>query len=390
MSIQGTALPRRGVLTANLSETLTLLLIEDDDGDAFLVEELLKEAVAPPRIFRARSLSEARRKLTPEIQCVLVDLSLPDASRLEALEEVIALAPYTAVLVLTGLRDVHVGVTAVQAGAQDYLVKGDVEARLLARSIRYAMERKRADVAQLKLVQAELTAKENARLESALLPDPLLRTQEIEHVTRYLPGSGGTLAGDFFDTVQTPDGSVHLVIGDVCGHGPDEAALGVALRIAWRTLVLAGQTGDTLLRTLDALLRAERQAPEIFTTLCTATISPDLRHATMRVVGHPPPVLVRGGTVEVVDGTPSGPPLGIFPDAAWSVIDVPLGDDWSMMLYTDGLIEAAVHEPGRLLGVDGLVELVRAHGVIDLDGLIRHVGTLSDDLAVVMLRRRRM
>ncbi|WP_345409392.1 SpoIIE family protein phosphatase [Nonomuraea salmonea] len=91
-----------------------------------------------------------------------------------------------------------------------------------------------------------------------------------------------------------------------------------------------------------------------------------------------------------MDGTPSGPPLGIFPDAAWSVIDVPLGDDWSMMLYTDGLIEAAVHEPGRLLGVDGLVELVRAHGVIDLDGLIRHVGTLSDDLAVVMLRRRRM
>ncbi|MET8867254.1 fused response regulator/phosphatase [Nonomuraea sp. NPDC004580] len=377
-------------MTANLSETLTLLLIEDDDGDAFLVEELLKEAVAPPRIFRARSLSEARHKLTPEIQCVLVDLSLPDASRLEALEEVIALAPYTAVLVLTGLRDVHVGVTAVQAGAQDYLVKGDVDARLLARSIRYAMERKRADVAQLKLVQAELTAKENARLESALLPDPLLRTREIEHVTRYLPGSGGTLAGDFFDTVQTPDGSVHLVIGDVCGHGPDEAALGVALRIAWRTLVLAGQTGDTLLRTLDALLRAERQAPEIFTTLCTATISPDLRHATMRVVGHPPPVLVRGGTVEVVDGAPSGPPLGIFPDAAWSVIDVPLGDDWSMMLYTDGLIEAAVHEPGRLLGVDGLVELVRTHGVIDLDGLIRHVGTLSDDLAVVMLRRRRM
>ncbi|GAB2946154.1 fused response regulator/phosphatase [Nonomuraea fastidiosa] len=376
-------------MTANLSETLTLLLIEDDDGDAFLVEELLKEAAAPPRIFRARSLSEARQKLTPEIQCVLVDLSLPDASRLEALEEVIALAPFTAVLVLTGLRDVHVGVAAVQSGAQDYLVKGDVDARLLARSIRYAMERKRADVAQLKLVQAELTAKENARLEGALLPDPLLRTREIEHVTRYLPGSGGTLAGDFFDTVQTPDGSVHVVIGDVCGHGPDEAALGVALRIAWRTLVLSGQTGDTLLRTLDALLRAERQAPEIFTTLCMATISPDLRQATMRVVGHPPPVLVREGTVEVVDGTPSGPPLGIFPDAAWSVIDVPLGEEWSMMLYTDGLIEASAHEQGRMLGVEGLVGLVRAHGIADLDALIGQVGTLTDDLAVVMLRRKK-
>jgi serine phosphatase RsbU (regulator of sigma subunit) len=179
------------------------------------------------------------------------------------------------------------------------------------------------------------------------------------------------------------------VIGDVCGHGPDEAALGVALRIAWRTLVLSGQTGDTLLRTLDALLRAERQAPEIFTTLCMATISPDLRQATMRVVGHPPPVLVREGTVEVVDGTPSGPPLGIFPDAAWSVIDVPLGEEWSMMLYTDGLIEASAHEQGRMLGVEGLVGLVRAHGIADLDALIGQVGTLTDDLAVVMLRRKK-
>ncbi|TDC99119.1 response regulator [Nonomuraea deserti] len=376
-------------MTANLSITLTLLLIEDDDGDAFLVEELLKEAEAPPRIFRARSLREAKEKLTEHIQCVLVDLTLPDANRLEALEEVLELAPHAAVLVLTGLRDVHVGVAAVQAGAQDYLVKQDVDARLLARAIRYAMERKRADLAHLALLQAELTAKENARLEGALLPDALLRTDAIEHVTRYLPGSGGTLAGDFYDTVQTPDGSVHVVIGDVCGHGPDEAALGVALRIAWRTLVLAGQTDENMLRTLDALLRAERQAPEIFTTLCTATIAPDLRYARMHVIGHPPPVLVRGGSVEAVCDTPSGPPLGIFPDAEWRVIDVPLGEDWTMMLYTDGLIEAAVGEPDGEIGVDGLVELVRARGDIDLDRLITHVGTLSDDLAVILLRRRR-
>ncbi|MFI7636535.1 PP2C family protein-serine/threonine phosphatase [Nonomuraea sp. NPDC049400] len=376
-------------MTANLSETLTLLLVEDDDGDAFLVEELLKQAAAPPKIFWARSLQEAKAKLTPQIQCVLVDLSLPDAHGLEALEEVLALAPHTAVLVLTGLRDTHVGVAAVQAGAQDFLVKGDIDARLLARAIRYAMERKRADLAQLRLVQAELTAQENSRLESALLPDALLHTQAIEHVTRYLPGSGGTLAGDFFDTVQTPDGSVHVVVGDVCGHGPDEAALGVALRIAWRTLVLAGQTDDTLLRTLDALLRAERKAPEIFTTLCMATITPDLRNARMRVVGHPPPVLMRDGAVQVVDGTPSGPPLGIFTDAEWSVIDVPLGEEWSMMLYTDGLIEAVVGERDEMLGVEGLLDLVREHGAIDLDRLITRAGTLSDDLAAVLVRRRR-
>ncbi|WP_240197090.1 PP2C family protein-serine/threonine phosphatase [Nonomuraea lactucae] len=380
-------------MTITFPESLTLLLIEDDDGDAFLVEELLRQADAPAEIIWVRSLRETRAKLTTDIQCVLVDLSLPDATGLEALEAVLAMAPHAAVLVLTGLRDAHVGVTAVKAGAQDYLVKQDVDARLLARAIRYAMERKRADLAQIALVEAELTAKENSRLENGLLPVALLRTEAIEHTTRYLPGSRGSLlAGDFLDTVQTPDGAIHIVIGDVCGHGPDEAALGVALRIAWRTLVLAGQTDEPLLRTLDTLLRAERKAPEIFTTLCMATITPDLRLARMRVVGHPPPLLVRDGVVDVVDGTPSGPPLGIFNDARWTVIDVPLGEEWAIMLYTDGLIEAAMgeHEP---LGVEGLVDLVRAHGTsgdggIDLDRLIGHVGTLTDDLAVVLVRRR--
>jgi serine phosphatase RsbU (regulator of sigma subunit) len=373
-------------VTATLNVTLTLLLVEDDAGDAFLVEELLQQAEAPPRITWVRTLEETKAKLGPHIQCVLVDLSLPDATGLEALEHVLALAPDAAVLVLTGQTDAHVGVAAVQAGAQDYLVKQDVDGRLLARAIRYAMERKRADLAQRRLVEAELTAKENARLENGLLPVPLLRNRELRHTTRYLPGSEGLrLAGDFLDTVQTPDGSIHIVVGDVCGHGPDEAALGVAMRIAWRTLVLAGQTDDLLLRTLDMLLRAERRAPAIFTTLCMTTIAPDLRSARMRVVGHPPPVLVREGDVGVVAGTPSGPPLGIFPDARWNVLDVPLGERWSMMLYTDGLIEAALG--GEMLGVDGLVKLVRLHGAIDIDRLIGDVGTLTDDLAAVVVSR---
>lgn len=375
-------------MTATLSVTLTLLLIEDDDGDAFLVEELLEQTDAPPKITRARSLEEARTKLTPDIQCVLCDLSLPDASGLEAPELVIELAPQAAVLVLTGLRDFQLGVAAVRAGAQDYLNKQDLSAPLLVRAIRYAMERKRADLAQRRLVEADLRAQENARLEHGLLPVALLHNDTLEHITRYLPGRReALLAGDFFDTVETRDGSVHVVIGDVCGHGPDEAALGVAMRIAWRTLVLAGQTGDSLLLTLDALLRVERKAPEIFTTLCTATFSPGLRQVRMQVVGHPPPVVVRDGVVEAVQGAPSGPPLGIFTDAEWSTIDLQLGDDWSLLFYTDGLIEATVD--GAELGTEGLVDLVREHGSIELDRLIGHVDALSDDLAAVLVRRRR-
>jgi serine phosphatase RsbU (regulator of sigma subunit) len=372
-----------------------LLLIEDDEGDAYLVDQLLAESETPPKITWARSLAEGRARLTDDVHCVLVDLSLPDASELEALRQVLTMAPDTAVLVLTGLDDAHVGVQAVAAGAQDYLVKQHVvDGRLLARAIRYAIERKRADVAQRELREARIVRQENSRLERGLLPVPLLRSADLDHQTKYLPGRQGLLAGDFYDTVQTSDGSVHVVVGDVCGHGPDEAALGAALRIAWRTLVIAGHSGNDLLRTLDSMLRNERRSEEIFTTLCTVTIDPGLRHARMHVVGHPPPIVLRGGELEVVKGTPSGPPLGIFRDVEWTTLDVPLGDEWSLLIYTDGLIEATVGGSQRLLGTEGVLRIIRERNAIDLDHLIArveelHQDTLSDDLAAVLISRRR-
>ncbi|MBB3730583.1 SpoIIE family protein phosphatase [Nonomuraea dietziae] len=377
-----------------LPEMPPLLLIEDDAGDAFLVEELLQEVEKPPTITWARSIAEARQRFNRDIQCVLVDLSLPDADGMEALREVLAMAPDVAVLVLTGLNDAHVGIAAVAEGAEDFLVKQDVDARLLARAIRYAIERKRADLAHQRLIQSELTSRENTRLEYGLLPVPLLPQGPVAHQCRYLPGrQRSLLAGDFYDTVQGSDGAIHTVIGDVCGHGPDEAALGVALRIAWRTLTLAGIHGDEALQTLDTVLKHERRSPEIFTTLCTATIDPSLRHATMHLVGHPPPVLIREGRLDVVRGGPSGPPLGIFPDVAWRAIDVPLGEEWSMLLYTDGLTEATVGGGPDLLGTDGLLRIIDEHGGIDLDRIIDRVTeinreALSDDLAAVLISRK--
>src|SRR3546814_15417113 len=85
-----------------------------------------------------------------------------------------------------------------------------------------------------------------------------------------------------------------MVIGDVSGHGPEEAALGVCLRIAWRTLVLAGRPDDDVLPALDAVLRAERQADH-FCTVCDVTVSPDRPHVSTRLAGHPHPELVARG-----------------------------------------------------------------------------------------------
>ena len=107
------------------------------------------------------------------------------------------------------------------------------------------------------------------------------------------------------------------MIGDVCGHGPDEAALGVCLRIAWRTLVLAGAAPDELLARLQDVLVVERMQSHVFTTLCMASIEPGRAAATIRLAGHPPPLLLSGGRAEALEPGAPGPPLGIVEDAAW-------------------------------------------------------------------------
>jgi CheY-like chemotaxis protein len=101
------------------STAVRVLLVEDDEGDAFLVRELLLDAGSEMLLSRARTLAEARLALPGEVDCVLLDLGLPDSDGLEALRAVLEVAPSIAVLVLTGLADEHRGTEAVAAGAQD-------------------------------------------------------------------------------------------------------------------------------------------------------------------------------------------------------------------------------------------------------------------------------
>ncbi len=217
-----------------------VLLVEDDDGDALLVEELLRDVDAPVVVLRARSLGQARTILS-EAACVLLDLGLPDSRGLQGLRQLLELDPEAAIVVLTGEANEYLGEQAVRAGAQDYLVKGEVAGHMLHRVIRYAVERRRAEEAQRGLRVAQVRAEENARLERGLLPSPLLADSRLSVAARCLAGGQQhLLGGDFYDVVEAADGWVHALIGDVCGRGPAEAALGVCLRVAWRTLVLAG------------------------------------------------------------------------------------------------------------------------------------------------------
>src|SRR5919202_3583280 len=102
--------------TGATAETLRVLLIEDDDGDALLVEDLLETAEAPVDLRRATHLGPARAGEAARADCVLLDLDLPDAHGLAGLQALRETTDVPAILVLTGLDDTARGIEAVAAG----------------------------------------------------------------------------------------------------------------------------------------------------------------------------------------------------------------------------------------------------------------------------------
>ena len=377
-------------------DQVQVLLVEDDDGDALLVGELLGEVGAAVTVRRARSLAQAKG-LVSGAACVLLDLGLPDSQGLNGLRQLLQLEPEAAIVVLTGEANEHLGELAVRAGAQDYLVKGEVAGHMLNRVIRYAVERRRAEEAQRALHVAQIHAQENARLERGLLPSPLLADSRLSVSARCLPGGKHMLlGGDFYDVVETSDGWVHALIGDVCGRGPAEAALGVCLRVAWRTMVLAGRPADEILSTLSELLEHERQDDTMFATLCMMSVHPDRTTGWVRMAGHLPPLLLTRHDVAELP-TLSAAPLGLSEVRDWPGTPLRLDGSWSILLYTDGLIEGRIGKGSERLGSEGLMDLIRESlNALDrpgeelLDQVIDRVRELNgrdldDDLAVLAL-----
>jgi serine phosphatase RsbU (regulator of sigma subunit) len=380
-----------------LTEPLSLLLVEDDDGDALLVEDELALTGRPVELRRVRTLAEAHAQLSTAPACVLLDLGLPDSSGLDALREVRA-ASDVAIVVLTGLDDEAQGVAALAEGAQDYLVKGAVDGAVLLRAVRYAVERRRAERAAVALREAELSARENERLERGLLPQPILEHGGLRATTAYRPGRRrAVLGGDFYDVVQTAEDCVRVLIGDVSGHSADEAAVGAALRIAWRTLVLGGAAPSEVLDVLHRLLVAERHAAHVFATVATMTLQPGAGVATLRLAGHPAPLLLHADGVRQLEGIP-GPPLGVV-GGGWEETHLELPEQWGLLAFSDGLYEGFSGSGRNRLGVDGLLREIAAVGPLEtwcstprtaLDALVAAVeaenrGPLSDDLATVLI-----
>ncbi|HEX8714498.1 MAG TPA: PP2C family protein-serine/threonine phosphatase, partial [Solirubrobacteraceae bacterium] len=282
--------------------------------------------------------------------------------------------------------------------------KGIVDGEQLARSIHYAIGRRRAEQAERALLLAQAQTREADRLEKGLAPRPLVEDASVSVASCYRAGrSRALLGGDFFDLVQTDDGSLHAMVGDVCGQGPDEAAIGVSLRAAWRALALARDEPELMLLTMQRVLERERHVPGLFATLCTLEIEPAGRSARMTRAGHPQPLLIAADSVSALsEAQPGGPAIGLD-RRRWRSEEIALPPDWTILLYTDGIIEGRIGAGSERLGEAGLRRLLaeriaqdagwRAQPQALLEGLIEDAerlngGALSDDVAMLLVGAR--
>ena len=175
----------------------------------------------------------------------------------------------------------------------------------------------------------------------------------------------------------------------------DEAALGVELRVAWRALVLAGVPDDEVLPALEQVLMSERRLQEIFATVATVRLDLAANRATVRLAGHPPPLLLSGGRSRrcrrpAACCSAYDPRRPVAYDLEFDT------DDWSLLMYTDGLIEGRVGDGDERLDVAGLSRPARRAGrrAVPLAELPAWLvgraeelngGPLADDVAMLLV-----
>jgi diguanylate cyclase (GGDEF)-like protein len=123
-----------------------ILLVEDNRSQAMMMERMLQEGGTEFELVHVGTLRAAKEHLeTSRVACILLDLTLPDADRLDGLAEIKNVAPEAPVVVVTADNDAGRGIKAVQSGAQDYLMKGQMDSAQLCRSVRFAIERGRSE-----------------------------------------------------------------------------------------------------------------------------------------------------------------------------------------------------------------------------------------------------
>lgn len=233
--------------------------------------------------------------------------------------------------------------------------------------------------------QRERLMEDIGLLQAALLPAVPARLGALLTTVAYRPADGPAAGGDFYDAFALPDGRVGLLLGDVSGHGRQALAKTTLVRFTVRAHLEAGLSPREALaisgRSLDGRLSDD------FATVIAAIHDPVEGTLTYASAGHPPPIVVGPSRHRPVTVS-SAPPIGVgFPTGQRQTV-LPMPQGASVMIYSDGLLEARVD--GVPLGAERLGEWLAEFGPDAtakqmLDRVVEHADRVPDDLAAVVL-----
>ncbi|HET9671953.1 MAG TPA: PAS domain S-box protein [Actinomycetota bacterium] len=231
-------------------------------------------------------------------------------------------------------------------------------------------------------------------LQQSLLPPDLPEIDGVDLAARYRPsGEGVDVGGDFYDAFEIGDGEWTVALGDVCGKGPDAAALMGMVRHTIRAAAIRERAPSRVLGTVNAAVRRQTDDAQ-FCTAVAVRLRPQADRVTawVAVAGHPPPLLVRSdGSTSWVG--PTGALLGVFEDAEVSDAELTLARGDVLVLYTDGVTE--VRDAEGELGEGGLAAAVEgaagrtAFEIADaIEGAVRAKAPDEprDDIAILVVR----
>ncbi|MFG2791955.1 PP2C family protein-serine/threonine phosphatase [Streptomyces sp. NPDC048419] len=238
-----------------------------------------------------------------------------------------------------------------------------------------------------------------AVLQRSLLPDILPSVPGLETAAHYHTASPDRLGGDFYDLFPIDGKRFAFFLGDVCGKGPQAAAVTSLTRYTLRAAAVHDTDPVAALSTLNKVLH-ERYTGSGDPRHCTAvfgTLEPDPATGEIAVHlasgGHPPVLILRAdGTADYLP-TPGGLLVGVLPDAHFSTATTVLAPGDTLLLYTDGLTEARIDEDRTLYGEESLLAFATEHAgrppdalIHALTGLLDSFGDgLDDDTALLAL-----
>ncbi len=343
---------------------------------------------------------------------VICDLRMPAVDGLDLLKVITQSSPETPVIVVSGQGDMGDVVTALRLGACDYLFKPLVELEVLEHAVRRALERGR--LLRENLVYRQKLEMANRELERSL--DVLEEDQEAGRriQLRMLPESPMVvdgyffshriipslyLSGDFIDYFRLGEHRMGFYLADVSGHGASSAFITVFLKTLTtriqkhyeRRKAVASLSPARLLANINQELLAMGLGKHL--TMFCGVINLVDNHLTYCVGAHfPPPILVSKTaegqeSVRVIEGM--GLPVGLFAEAKYEDIELPLAEHWTLVAMSDGILEVM---PGHLPDKEEkLLELVR-QGYRSVDALSQQLSVsgqvdVPDDIAILVVER---